>query len=90
MCVCVYVFMCVRVCVGVFSDLSSAPPPLPRLPPVLEQMQNVARHTTALVKKQEQLGATMFDFGMAFTMLANVSERTVNRAAVQHLEEVTA
>lgn len=36
------------------------------------QMQNVARHTTALVKKQEQLGATMFEFGVAFTLLANV------------------
>lgn len=35
-------------------------------------MQNVARHTTALVKKQEQLGATMFEFGVAFTLLANV------------------
>lgn len=40
-----------------------------------EQMQNVARHTTALVKKQEQLGATMFEFGVAFTLLANVRER---------------
>lgn len=36
------------------------------------QMQNVSRHTTALVKKQEQLGATMFEFGVAFTLLANV------------------
>lgn len=35
-------------------------------------MQNVARHTTALVKKQEQLGSTMFEFGVAFTLLANV------------------
>ncbi|CAM9539380.1 unnamed protein product [Ascophyllum nodosum] len=39
------------------------------------QMQNVARHTTALVKKQEQLGATMFEFGVAFTLLANVSDK---------------
>lgn len=39
-----------------------------------EQMQNVARHTTALVKKQEQLGSTMFEFGVAFTLLANVRE----------------
>lgn len=39
------------------------------------QMQNVARHTTALVKKQEQLGSTMFEFGVAFSLLANVSER---------------
>lgn len=37
------------------------------------QMQNVARHTTALVKKQEQLGSTMFEFGVAFSLLANVS-----------------
>lgn len=36
-------------------------------------MQNVARHTSALVKKQEQLGHTMFEFGVAFTLLANVS-----------------
>ncbi|CAN0355394.1 unnamed protein product [Ectocarpus sp. 12 AP-2014] len=38
------------------------------------QMQNVARHTTALVKKQEQLGSTMFEFGVAFTLLANAEE----------------
>lgn len=38
-------------------------------------MQNVARHTTALVRKQEQLGSTMFEFGVAFTLLANVSDR---------------
>lgn len=36
-------------------------------------MQNVARHTSALVRKQEQLGHTMFEFGVAFTLLANVS-----------------
>eukprot|EP00904_Undaria_pinnatifida_P001523 jgi/Undpi1/11371/HiC_scaffold_30.g13668.m1 len=50
------------------------------------QMQNVARHTTALVKKQEQLGATMFDFGMAFTMLANAEEdKAPLRKALLHL-----
>lgn len=42
-------------------------------------MQNVARHTTALVKKQEQLGSTMFEFGVAFTLLANVSEVLATR-----------
>lgn len=35
-------------------------------------MHNVAKHTSALVKKQEQLGVTMFNFGVAFTMLAKV------------------
>lgn len=39
-----------------------------------EQMQNVARHTSALVKKQTQLGHTMFDFGVAFTLLAKVGD----------------
>lgn len=36
-------------------------------------MQYVAKHTSALVKKHEQLGSTMFEFGMAFTLLAKVS-----------------
>ncbi|CAM9663012.1 unnamed protein product, partial [Phaeothamnion confervicola] len=39
------------------------------------QMQNVAKHASALVRKEEQLAATLFDFGIAFTMLANAEEK---------------
>ncbi|CAN0373394.1 unnamed protein product [Discosporangium mesarthrocarpum] len=37
-------------------------------------MQSVSRHTSTLVRRQEQLGSTMFEFGMAFTLLANAEE----------------
>ncbi len=49
-------------------------------------MQNVARHTSALVRKQEQLGSTMFEFGVAFTLLANVSFREGGRFGAGHTQ----
>ncbi len=52
------------------------------------QIHQVAKHASSLVKKQEILGNTMYDFGFAFTQLAS-SEREIASLgeALQHMGE---
>jgi sorting nexin-1/2 len=52
------------------------------------QIQQVAKHASNLVKKQEALGSTMYDFGFAFTQLAGAEKDTVPLGqALQHMGE---
>ncbi len=52
------------------------------------QIHQVAKHVSRLVKKQEILGNTMYDFGFAFTQLAS-SEKEIDSLgeALQHMGE---
>ncbi len=52
------------------------------------QIHQVAKHASSLVKKQEILGNTMYDFGFAFTQLASSERDIVSLGeALQHMGE---
>jgi len=44
------------------------------------QMQNVAKHTAALMKRGKELSQGLFDFGLAFTMLGQHETEALNGA----------